>query len=567
MADVELEIVDLATGVSLGKYPLTICTSQNFQLDIGNYRFIATYLKTQQALQADITIVEGVNTPLDFTFNPVTHILTINTTTGGITTPVPSTYIYNEGAIATVQANPAAGFYFDHWELDGVNIGSTNPIQITMDADHTLTGYFSSTPTPTFQLTISTTTGGNTSPSPGTYTYSENSIATVTAIPNAGYQLDHWQLDGFERGADENPISLVMNRDYTLTAYFTALPPPEYTLTIVTATDGTTNPAPGSNAYVEGTTVQVTAIPDTGYYFDHWELDGVNVGSTNPIGITMNTNHTLTAYFSSIPLPQYTLSVTAISGGTTNPPPGIYQYIEGTAISVQALPSSGYAFDHWVLDGYSVVDNPVLVTMDKNHSLTAYFAELPPPEFILTVAAKPGGTTDPAPGDHKYVSGTIVQVTAKPDSGYTFDHWELDGNAYTTNPISVLMDNHHSLTAYFSLVVSTYKLNISTTSGGTTDPTPGAHEYLIGVTVTITANPASGYKFDNWELDGAVRTENPINILMDKDHTLRAVFSSAPPATPFDQMWAAFEEFCKKIGAPVPPKPPAPPPLPSEYIE
>jgi hypothetical protein len=162
-------------------------------------------------------------------------------------------------------------------------------------------------------------------------------------------------------------------------------------------------------------------------------------------------------------------------------------------------------------------------------------------------------------------------VTAKPDSGYTFDHWELDGVTYTSNPINVLMDKSRSLTAYFSLTPppppTTYKLNLSVTIGGTTDPAPGIYEYDKGTTITVNAIPADGYYFNHWELDGSIKTENPISVLMDRDHTLLAVFTEqplAPPETIFDRWWRGVEEFFKRMGWPVPPKPPAPPSLPTE---
>lgn len=70
MADVELEIIDLVTGESIGIYPLTLCMPETYGLGVGNYSFIATYLKTGERLQADLYIVEGENPPLDFTFSP-----------------------------------------------------------------------------------------------------------------------------------------------------------------------------------------------------------------------------------------------------------------------------------------------------------------------------------------------------------------------------------------------------------------------------------------------------------------------------------------------------------------
>ena len=53
-----------------------------------------------------------------------------------------STYVdcwYKCGGVAKVTVNAKSGYHLDHWELDGVNKGSDNPItNITMDKDHIL---------------------------------------------------------------------------------------------------------------------------------------------------------------------------------------------------------------------------------------------------------------------------------------------------------------------------------------------------------------------------------------------------------------------------------------------
>jgi len=83
-------------------------------------------------------------------------------------------------------------------------------------------------PTPTFTLTITATIGGTTDPSPGTYTYPENELVSVQAIPDAGYTFDHWELNDTNIGAT-NPVNINMDANYHLHAVFTALPPPEGT--------------------------------------------------------------------------------------------------------------------------------------------------------------------------------------------------------------------------------------------------------------------------------------------------------------------------------------------------
>jgi len=73
--------------------------------------------------------------------------------------------------------------------------------------------------------------------------------------------------------------------------------PQTYTLTTTSTSGGTTDPVPGNYSYNEGTVVSVTALPDSSYILDHWELDGVDVGSANPISVTMDSDHTLHTVF------------------------------------------------------------------------------------------------------------------------------------------------------------------------------------------------------------------------------------------------------------------------------
>jgi len=69
-------------------------------------------------------------------------------------------------------------------------------------------------------------------------------------------------------------------------------------------------------------------------------------------------------------------------------------------------------------------------------------------------------------------------------------------------------------------------LTITTTTGGTTDPPPGTNTYAPGTVVAVTAIPFTNCGFDHWELDGFYAgSQNPINVMMNTDHTLHAVFT------------------------------------------
>jgi len=159
---------------------------------------------------------------------------------------------------------------------------------------------------------------------------------------------------------------------------------PLYTLTITATTGGTTNPALGEHQYPYKTNVSVTATPNPWYEFDHWELDTVDVGATNPYSVMMDQNHTLKAIFH----PLYALTIITTTGGTTNPGPGMHVYHNWTLASVTAIKNAGYEFDHWELDTVDVgTNNPYQVLMNQNHTLKAVFVP------SLSVTISPADTT------------------------------------------------------------------------------------------------------------------------------------------------------------------------------
>jgi len=129
--------------------------------------------------------------------------------------------------------------------------------------------------------------------------YDESSNVTLNAPAVSGYNFGYWDVNGVSRGSGVNAITVHMNTPQTVTAHYTLII--TYTLAITTTTGGTTDPEPGTYKCTAGLIVQVTAISNANYVFDHWELDNVNVGSVNPYTVTMDKNHTLKAVFSHAP--------------------------------------------------------------------------------------------------------------------------------------------------------------------------------------------------------------------------------------------------------------------------
>ncbi|MFY7711017.1 InlB B-repeat-containing protein [Tenacibaculum sp. MEBiC07804] len=287
------------------------------------------------------------------------YTLTLNATDGSIS-PNPTGGTYDDGTLVTLTATPDAGFEFTGWSGDAS--GTTNPLDITMDADKTVTANFSPIQR---TLTVNATDGSvSVAPNSGTGTYDDGSVLTLTATPDAGFEFTGWSGDA---SGTTNPLNITMDADKTVTANFS---PIQRTLT-VNATDGSVTVAPnsGTGTYDDGSVLTLTATPDAGFEFTGWSGDAS--GTTNPLNITMDADKTVTANFSPI---QRTLTVNAANGSVTaSPNPVNGTYDDGTVVTLTAVPDSGYQFDSWSGDATGNTTQ-ITVTMDGDKTVTASFS-------------------------------------------------------------------------------------------------------------------------------------------------------------------------------------------------
>ncbi|MDK2950424.1 MAG: hypothetical protein PWQ77_89, partial [Kosmotogales bacterium] len=109
---------------------------------------------------------------------------------------------------------------------------------------------------------------------------------------------------------------IIMNSNKNITAVFTEIPPETYSLTINTDGQGDVTVNPEKAEYEDGDNVQLTAVPDEGWQFDHWEGD--LTGDVNPSFITMNSNKNITAVFTEIPNTPPTIQKVSGPNGEVN---------------------------------------------------------------------------------------------------------------------------------------------------------------------------------------------------------------------------------------------------------
>jgi uncharacterized repeat protein (TIGR02543 family) len=285
--------------------------------------------------------------------------------------------------------------------------------------------------------------------------------------------------------------------------------------------------APPSGTFDSGTVVTLTATPDPGWRFDVWSGD--LTGTTNPAGLTMDAAKAVTATF----VETFGLTVSTVGNGGVAPLSGSFD--AGSVVTLTATPDPGWRFDTWSGD-LTGATNPATLTMDAAKTVTATFVQT----FDLTTASAGNGSV--APPSSSYDAGSVVTLTASPDPGFLFTGWSGDLTG-TATPTPITMDANKSVTASFARPVLTPTL----VGQGSVGLSPPGGIYDVGTTVTLTATPNPGWRFDAWSGD-LLGSTNPATLSMDADKTVTATFvetfdltastvgngSVAPPSGTFD---------------------------------
>jgi hypothetical protein len=211
-------------------------------------------------------------------------------------------------------------------------------------------------------------------------------------------------------------------------------------------------------------------------------------------------------------------------------------YYAGDQATLTATFATGFKFVNWSGD-CSGTDSSVTVTMDKDKSCTANFVKT----FELTTTSKTAEGTISATSatgidcntncTKIYDTGTSVVLTAMPVTGFRFDSWsEAEGCDGKISPVTVTMDKDKTCMANF---VKTFELTTtSKTAEGTISATSATgidcdtnctKIYDAGTSVVLTANPATGFRFDSWS-GGCDDKVSPVTVIMDKDKSCTANF-------------------------------------------
>lgn len=268
----------------------------------------------------------------------------------------------------------------------------------------------------------------------------------------------------------------------------------------------------GSGSYVEGAEVTLEVTANDGYRFVSWD-DG---STDNPRVFNASEDVTLVATLEAIP--EYAISVTTNDNslGTVS---GSGTFREGTSTQISATPYVHSRFVNWE-DGNS--DNPRTIIVSAATTYKAIFEAV---NYFTISTDVNDANLGSVTGAGEYDEGDTVTLTAVPEIDCRFVSWN-DGN--TDNPRIFTSSADITYTAtfeeiqYTDVTIASNDVSWGTVSGATSG------NIETGTTITLTAIPATDYKFDGWQVDGEiVSTYLTASFLVDgQEMDIIAVFSA-----------------------------------------
>ena len=399
---------------------------------------------------------------------------------------------YKHFTTATLTATAETGYTFSNWTEGSTVISSDETFEFTVTGERNLKANFD-TLSYTIAATANPTAGGSVT---GTGEYKHFTTATLTATAATGYTFTNW-TEGTTVVSSNATLEFTVTGERTLKANFDTL---SYNIA-ATANPTAGGSVTGAGEYKHFKTATLTATAATGYTFTNWTEGSTVVSSDASYEFTVTGERTLKANFDTL---SYNIAATAnpTAGGSVT---GTGEYKHFTTATLTATAATGYTFTNWTEGSTVVLSNATFeFTVTGERTLIANFDTL---SYNITATANPtaGGTVDGA-GSYKHF--TTATLTATANTGYTFTNWTEGTTVVSSNETyGFTVTGERTLKANFTLNSYTITATANPTAGGTVN---GGGTYTYGQSVTLTANPTTGYAFVNWTKD---------NVLVSSDAT------------------------------------------------
>ena len=335
--------------------------------------------------------------------------------------------------------------------------------------------------------------------------------------------------------------------------YFSIEDARTYNLSLSQVGQGTVSVS--KNQLKSGESATLTAQAAQGWRFSHWEENGQNLGTANPLTVTMGTqDRSIKAVFKEIPR-VVTLQIVDTKGQKLADPQ-VQEVTSGGSVTFQVPNLANVNFKGWKRNGQIVEtgNTYTLSNVTQNETIQAVF-EVPVQSISLSftelnlkvgeskalpnVTVIPSNATDQTitwvsndPGIAKIENGKVVGVSAE-----SVDLVASSSNQKKATLKVVVQAVKHTVTV--QLVAEGTSQSLGTKS----------YEVEQGKTVTVKASELGAeakYEFVKWDRNGTVSSEQSISFVVNSSETLKAIFKEKvvqPQESDFPPYTANLQTF------------------------
>lgn len=367
----------------------------------------------------------------------------------------------------------------------------------------------------------------------GTHRFYRDSDITITAVPNAGYRVQDWTING--QTTADTAVSKMLSKlqgETTVQVRFVKLvtgitfgPTDENSeggyisaANLVNNNESILESADTGANIPEGLSIKFTAEVKPGYEIEGWYVNNVRDEEAGNLEtyIYPNTTSANSIYiapkFRQVEYDITTGDNVTVNGQNSTTARG------GESLTFTAVPPAGQNVTGWTVNGKAVQGSSNTLTWTVENgcltqpNVTAYHvaAQFSAGAYSVTYTRPANGTLRASVADGTPVNGgTKVTFTAEPDKGYEIDEWTVNGhsvaNSSSTYTLNVTENSMVAVTFKAMVPVSAVRNgrngNIAITANGKTI-TDGYVSSGSDVTFTVTPENTDDM-VQAWQVNGS----------------------------------------------------------------
>ena len=369
----------------------------------------------------------------------------------------------------------------------------------------------------------------------GTHSFYRDSDITITAVPNAGYRVQDWTING-QTTADtavSKKLSTLQQATTVQVRFVKLVTGITFGPTDETSEGGYISAAEANETSILGDAatganiaasvpIKFTAEVKPGYAIEGWYVnnmrdDSAGTGETYTYPNTTSANSIYIApKFQQVEYDITTGDNVTVNGQNSTTVRG------GESLTFTAVPPAGQNVTGWTVNGKAVAGNGNTLTWTVENgcltkpNVTAYHveAQFSAGEYEVTYSQPANGTLSASVATGTQVNGgTRVAFTAEPDKGYEIDEWTVNGhsvaNSGSTYTLNVTENSTVAVTFKAMVPVSAVPNgrngNIAITANGKTI-TDGYVSSGSDVTFTVTPENTDDM-VQAWQVNGSTVAE------------------------------------------------------------